>query len=168
MNAQAVIRTIQLADIPAVTAIYAHYVNNSTATFEITPPGEDEMWRRAVAVLDKGLPFLVAERDGHVAGFAYAVPYRPRPAYARTAESSVYVAFDAMGQGTGRALMDALIADCRSSGYHRLIAVIGGSGNAASTALHQALGFRHVGTFSEAGFKFGHYVDTLLYELALD
>ncbi|MFP4002701.1 MAG: N-acetyltransferase family protein, partial [Alphaproteobacteria bacterium] len=153
MSGPADIRPVQPADIPAITAIYSHYVRTSTASFETVPPGESEMRRRAAEGLDRGLPYLVAEAGGQVAGFAYAVPYRPRAAYVRTLESSVYVAHDAAGRGIGRALMDALIAECRALGAHRLIAVVGGSDNAPSIALHEKLGFRHAGTFTQAGFK---------------
>ncbi len=168
MSETARIRSLQTADIAAITAIYGHYVRSSTATFETVPPGKEEMLRRASDVLDRGLPYLVAEFRGGVAGFAYAVPYRPRAAYARTMESSVYVAHDSAGRGIGRALMEALIDICRALGGHRLIAVVGGSDNAPSLALHEKLGFRRVGTFNEAGFKFGRYVDTVLFELTLD
>lgn len=168
MNEPPVIRTLQLADIAPITAIYGHYVSTSTASFETVPPGEEEMKRRAAAALDRGLPYLVAEAGGRVAGFAYAVPYRPRAAYARTLESSVYVAQDTAGRGIGRLLMENLIAECRALGAHRLIAVVGGSDNAPSIALHEKLGFLRAGAFSEAGFKFGRYVDTVLFELALD
>ncbi|MFW6027276.1 MAG: N-acetyltransferase family protein [bacterium] len=168
MSAAATIRPLQPADIAAITAIYGHYVRTSTASFETVPPGEEEMRRRAADVLDRGLPYLVAESGGRVAGFACAVPYRPRAAYARTLESSVYVVPDAAGRGIGRALMERLIAECRALGGHRLIAVVGGADNAASLALHDGLGFRRAGIFREAGFKFGRPVDTVLFELALD
>jgi phosphinothricin acetyltransferase len=168
MNARTAIRPLRPADIAAVTALYARHVLTGTGSFEIVPPDESEMRRRAAAVRDRGLPYYVAEAEGALAGFAYAVPYRPRPAYARTMESSVYVAPERARMGIGRGLMESVIASCRALGGHRLIAVIGGSDNHASIALHEALGFRHAGTFSQAGFKFGRYVDTVLYELALD
>jgi len=168
MTSEPVIRPLQQTDIAAVTAIYVHYVSTTTATFEIEPPDADEMWRRAGAVLERGLPYLVAEAGNAVRGYAYAAPHRPRPGYAGTVESSVYVAPDFARKGIGRMLMERVIYQCRRSGFHRMLAGVGGSDNAASLGLHRALGFRYVGTFNEVGFKFGRYVNTHFFEFELE
>jgi len=158
----ALIRSARESDVPAICAIYGHYVRTSKATFETEPPGTDEMERRRQDVLAHGLPYLVAELDGLVAGFAYAAPYRVRPAYRFTAEDSVYIHPDHAGQGLGRLLLAEMIAACRQAGRTQLISVIGDSGNVASIALHEKLGFRHVGVLRRVGFKFDTWVDTVL------
>jgi L-amino acid N-acyltransferase YncA len=155
------------ADIPAVTAIYAHHVRHGLASFELEPPGEEEMARRRAEVLERGFPYLVAEIDGGVAGYAYAAPYRPRPAYRFTAEDSVYIHPDHTRKGLGRLLLAAVIARCEELGCRQMIAVIGDSANAASIGLHRALGFEHAGTLRTVGFKHGRWVDTVLMQRAL-
>ena len=134
------------ADLAAVTAIYAHHVRHGRASFEEVPPDADEMARRRADVLDRGLPFLVAEAEGRVLGYAYAAPYRARSAYRFCLEDSVYIAEDALGRGIGRTLLTRLIEDCTGLGYRQMLAVIGDSGNAGSIAVHERLGFRHAGT----------------------
>lgn len=151
----------------AVTAIYAHHVLTGTGSFEEAPPSPAEMAARRAAVLALGAPWLVAELDGRVAGFAYAGAYRARPAYRHTVEDSVYVAPDALGRGVGRALLSELVARCEAGPFRQMIAVIGGSENTGSIALHRALGFAPVGTFTAVGFKFGRWVDTVLMQRAL-
>jgi L-amino acid N-acyltransferase YncA len=155
------------ADIPAVTAIYAHHVRHGLASFELEPPDEEEMARRRAEVLERGFPYLVAEIDGSVAGYAYAAPYRPRPAYRFTAEDSVYIHPDHTRKGLGRLLLAAVIARCEELGCRQMIAVIGDSANAASIGLHRALGFEHAGTLRTVGFKHGRWVDTVLMQRAL-
>lgn len=147
---------------PAVQRIYAHEVRSGVATFEEEPPTVDDMLTRRAAVLDAGLPYLVAEMDGALAGYCYATPYRPRPAYRYTAEDSVYVATEARGSGVGRALLTELVNRCANAGVHQVIGVIGDSGNTGSIALHNALDFRYVGTLTAVGYKFGRWVDTVL------
>jgi phosphinothricin acetyltransferase len=157
-----VIRAAVAADMPAITRIYAHAVRFGTASFELEPPDEAEMARRQRTLIDDGFPYLVAESDGAVVGYAYAGPYRTRPAYRFSVENSVYVAPEAHGRGIGRALLDRLIAEATARGFRQMIAVIGDSDQAASIALHRAAGFRHVGTIAAVGFKHDRWLDSVL------
>jgi L-amino acid N-acyltransferase YncA len=161
------LRPATAADIPAITAIYAHAVKYGTATFEIDPPSEQEMADRFRALADGGFPSLVAERDGKVRGYAYAGPYRARIAYRYTLENSIYVAPDCHRQGIGRALMDELLSQASARGFRQMIAVIGDSEQVASIALHRAVGFQPVGTLTAVGFKFGRWLDTVLMQYPL-
>ncbi len=156
------------ADLPAIARIYGHWVLHGLASFELVPPGAEEMARRRAAILAGGFPHLVAEDEaGRVLGYAYAGPFRTRPAYRFTCEDSVYVAPEAAGRGIGRALLPALLARCEAAGLRRMVAVIGDSGNAASIALHAACGFRHAGLIPATGWKHGRRVDTVLMERPL-
>jgi phosphinothricin acetyltransferase len=129
------IRGSRSDDIGAVAAIYGHWVSHGLASFELSPPGEEEMARRRDAVLGGGHPYLVAEDErGRLLGYAYAGPYRTRPAYRFAVENSVYVAPELGRGGVGKALLTALIARCEARGFRLMVAVIGDSGNAASTA----------------------------------
>jgi phosphinothricin acetyltransferase len=155
------------ADIPAITRIYAEAVRHGTASFELEPPDEAEMARRQRTLLDGGYPYVMAEIDGGFAGYAYAGPYRTRPAYRFTVEDSIYVAPEAQGRGVGRALLARLIDDAGRRGFRQMIAVIGDSAQTPSIELHRALGFRMVGNFENVGFKFGRWLDTVLMQRAL-
>jgi phosphinothricin acetyltransferase len=155
------------ADLPAIQAIYAHHVLHGTASFEEVPPDLAEMARRRAALVARGLPFVVAESEGRVLGYAYAGPYRDRSGYRFTVEDSVYVAADAAGRGLGRLLLRAVIARAEPLGYRQMVAMIGDSGNRASIALHAAAGFRHVGTFAAIGFKFHRWLDVVLMQRPL-
>ena len=155
------------ADVTAVTSIYAWNVRHATGTFEIEPPDEAEMARRRGDVLAKGLPWLVVERGGQVAGYAYANPFRPRPAYRFCLENSVYVAPDAVGLGAGRLLLSELLIHAEAAGARQMLAVIGDSANAASIGLHRSLGFEHAGTLRAAGWKFGRWLDVVLMQKSL-
>src|SRR5436305_366941 len=161
------IRPATSADVPAITRIYAHAVRQGTASFELEPPDEAEMTRRQRALLDGGYPYLVAEIDGSVAGYAYAGPYRTRPAYRYTIENSVYIAPEAHRRGIGRALLDRLIAECEARNYRLMIAVIGDSAQMPSIELHRAAGFRMVGAFEAVGYKFGRWLDSVLMQRPL-
>ncbi|MGE8359307.1 N-acetyltransferase family protein [Pseudomonas sp.] len=161
------LRAAVALDIPAVAAIYTDHVLHGTASFEIEPPSVEGMHRRHAAVLTAGLPYLVAERAGEVLGYAYATPYRPRPAYRHTIENSVYVRADRAGQGIGRALLSELIAQVERGDWRQMVAVIGDSENRASIALHESLGFRRVGVFESVGFKHGRWLDTVLMQRSL-
>nr|WP_306440131.1 GNAT family N-acetyltransferase [Pandoraea anhela] len=161
-------RPVRDDDLPAITAIYAHHVLTGSASFEEVPPDEAEMRARCKRIGDAGLPYLVAERNGNVLGYAYATYYRPRSAYRFTLEDSVYIAADATGQGVGRALLRTLIAHCEGGPWRQLIANVGDSGNQASLALHAACGFEHVGVLKSVGFKFGRWIDTVLMQRALN
>lgn len=156
------------ADMSAIQAIYAHHVLHGFASFEEVPPGVAEMGVRRADVVTRGLPHLVAVgAGGRVLGYAYAAPYRARPAYRLTLEDSVYVAPDAVGQGVGGRLLAALVRDCEAWGGRQMVAVIGDSGNAASIRLHARAGFHEVGTLRAVGFKLGRWVDTVLMQRPL-
>lgn len=161
------IRTAIVSDIPFITAIYAEAVRSGTASFELEPPNADEMRARFEKTLSGGYPYLVAELDGRVAGYGYCGPYRPRAAYRFTLENSVYVDPAWQGKGVGRALMRALIATSEEKGFRQMIAVIGDSRNAASIALHEALGFETIGTHKSVGRKHGVWLDTVEMQLSL-
>ena len=161
------IRPATPADLSAITRIYDHAVRQGTASFEIEPPDEAEMARRFRALLEGGYPYLVAERDGAVAGYAYAGAYRTRPAYRWTVEDSVYVDPAASRQGIGRALLDRLIAECTARDFRQMIAVIGDSAQTASIELHRAAGFRLVGNIENVGLKFGRWLDSVIMQRAL-
>jgi phosphinothricin acetyltransferase len=161
------IRPATLADIPAITAIYAHAVKHGTASFELEPPNEAEMTRRMQAVLDGKFPYVVAEIDGKVAGYAYASLYRTRPAYRFTVEDSVYIAPDMHRRGIGKALLQKLIKECTERDYRQMIAVIGDSDQAASIGVHKACGFEPAGNLKNIGWKFGKWLDTPLMQLSL-
>lgn len=161
------IRPSQPEDVAHISAIYAHHVRHGVASFELDPPGEAEMARRRQDVLDAGFPFLVAELDGAVAGFACAGAYRRRPAYRHTVESTVYVADWAPRRGLGRMLLEALISACEAAGKRQMVAVIGDSGNAASIGLHASVGFSHAGTLKDVGYKHGRWLDTVVMQRRL-
>ncbi|HEY0233718.1 MAG TPA: GNAT family N-acetyltransferase [Afipia sp.] len=161
------IRPATPADIPAITDIYAIEVREKTATFELTPPDSAEMLRRFSDISGKGFPYLVAEQGGVIAGYAYAAPYRARPAYRFTVENSIYLARAYLRQGIGSALLSELIAQSHERGYRQMIAVIGDSANAASIALHARAGFGMIGTLPNVGFKFGRWLDSVLMQRAL-
>ena len=154
-------------DLPAITAIYAHHVLHGTGTFEEAPPDEAEMARRVAAVQDKGWPWLVAEENGQVLGFAYLAQFRPRSAYRHAGEDSVYVRDDIRGQGVGKALVAALLRRGEECGFRQVFAVIGGSENVGSIGLHVSLGFRQVGVMRSAGAKFGRWLDVVTMQRAI-
>ncbi len=162
-----VIRAATAADIPAITAIYDHAVRHGTASFELDPPDAAEMARRRQTLVDAGFPYLAAEADGTVAGYAYAGPYRPRPAYRWSVEDSVYVAPALQRRGVGRTLLARLLVEAEQRGFRQMIAVIGDSAQAPSIELHRAAGFHHIGTVENVGHKFGRWLDTVLMQRAL-
>jgi L-amino acid N-acyltransferase YncA len=163
-----VIRAVADADLPAIAELYAHHVFTGTASFEVAAPTVDEMRRRRRDVLSHGLPYFVASlSDTALAGYAYATEYRSRVAYRHTVEDSVYVDPVCVRRGAGRALLAAVIAACETLGYRQMVAVIGGSDNAASISLHAALGFRHAGVLPAVGRKFDRWIDTVLMQRAL-
>jgi phosphinothricin acetyltransferase len=154
-----IVRSAEARDVEALAAIYGHAVLHGLGTFEETPPSPQEMDRRRRHVLDRGLPYYVAEEDGQVLGYAYAGPFRPRPGYRFTVEDSVYVAPDAVGRGIGRAALTRVLDHCEALGVRQVVAVIGDSGNAASIGLHRTLGFEDAGVGRSLGFKHGRWVD---------
>jgi phosphinothricin acetyltransferase len=161
------VRDARETDMSAVTSIYARHVLHGLASFEEVPPPLDEMKSRRAGVLKLGLPYLVAEIDGHVAGYSYATFYRARPAYRYTVEDSVYVAEGLSGRGIGSALLAELIVRCERGPWRQMLAVIGDSANTGSIALHRRMGFAHIGTLASVGFKFGRWVDSVFMQRAL-
>ena len=161
------IRPATPADIPAITRIYASAVKHGTASFELEPPDEAEMARRQRTLLDSGYPYIVADIDDALAGYAYAGPYRPRPAYRFSVEDSIYVDPNAQRRGVGRVLLEHLIEECERRGFRQMIAVIGDSAQAPSIELHRALGFRMIGAVENVGYKFGRWLDSVNMQRAL-
>jgi phosphinothricin acetyltransferase len=161
-----VIRDATPDDFPAIAAIYAYHVTNGTASFEETPPAADELLARRAMVLGHGLPWLVADYDGRVAGYSYATPYRPRAAYRHTIEDSIYVDEALRGHGVGSALLRALIDRCEAGPWRQMIAVIADP-QGGSQDLHRRAGFEVVGTLRAVGFKHGNWRDTLLMQRSL-
>jgi L-amino acid N-acyltransferase YncA len=161
------IRPAAEADLPAITDIYEHAVLHGTATFELIPPDLTEMTRRFKTLTDNGYPYLAAVLDGRAIGYAYAGPYRPRPAYRFTVENSVYLAPAIHRRGIGTQLLQRLIAECEGRGYRQMIAVIGDSANAGSIGVHLRNGFAMIGTHRNVGFKFGRWLDTVMMQRAL-
>jgi L-amino acid N-acyltransferase YncA len=161
-SAKALVRGCTPDDLPAIQRIYAHYVLTSVATFEETPPPVGYWQGRYDEIRGLGLPFLVAELDGRVVGYCFCSRWRPRPAYRRTVEDSIYLDPEAVGKGIGRALLTELLALCDAAGIREIVAVIATGPEDASAALHRRLGFRDVGTLSGVGFKFDRWIDTIL------
>ncbi|KAA0684762.1 GNAT family N-acetyltransferase [Azospirillum brasilense] len=161
------IRDSRPGDLVHIEAIYTHHVLTGTASFEEVPPSLEELARRRDDVLARGMPYVVAEMDGRVIGYAYAGPYRLRTAYRYSVEDSIYLAPDCMGRGAGRALLLAVIDRCAMAGCRQMIAVIGDSGNAPSIGLHRSLGFEPAGLLKAVGFKFGRWVDSVLMQRPL-
>ncbi|MER7671758.1 N-acetyltransferase family protein [Kitasatospora sp. NPDC096128] len=157
-----VIRPAAAADLDAVAAIYEHYVRRTVATFDETPPPLATWQQRLDDLTAQGLPFLVAEVDGEVAGYAYAAPWRPKPAYRHSAEDSIYLAPGHTGRGLGAALLEALLEACATTHVRRIIAVIADTGSDASAALHRRFGFTEAGRLTAVGHKHGRWIDTVL------
>jgi L-amino acid N-acyltransferase YncA len=167
MSPALLIRPSTEADLAAITRIYGHAVLHGTGTFELDVPDEAEMTRRRADVLSKGLPWLVAERDGRVLGYAYANHFRPRRAYRFCLEDSIYLDPTARGHGVGRVLLAELLAQCEARGARQMLAVIGDSANAGSVGVHRACGFEDAGVFKAAGWKFDRWLDVVLMQKAL-
>lgn len=167
MPTEAIVRDCTPADLAAVHAIYAPEVLDGTASFELEPPDLTELAARFQAIRDQGLPYLVAELDGQIAGYAYAGPYRTRPAYRFTVEDSVYVARWARRQGVALALLEAVIEAATAAGKRQMVAIIGDSAHLASLRLHERAGFRLVGTLENVGLKFGRWLDTVVMQRPL-
>jgi L-amino acid N-acyltransferase YncA len=165
--ADVLLRAAKPGDISEITRIYAYAVRHGTASFELDPPDITEMTGRYQAMVATGYPYLVAQRAGELLGFAYAGPYRMRPAYKWTVEDSIYIAPQVQGHGVGSALLRRLIELSESKGYRQMIAVIGDTANVGSIELHRALGFHMVGTLANTGFKFGRWLDTVLMQRSL-
>lgn len=162
------VRPAHDGDLPAIQALYAHHVLHGLASFEEVPPGVDDLRARHAVVLAAGLPYLVAELEGQVVGFAYATPYRARSAYRHTVEDSVYVAPGLAGRGIGAALLGAVIRQCEAGPWRQMLAVVGqGDENTGSLALHARMGFERIGALRSVGFKKGRWLDTVLMQRPL-
>ena len=166
-SAAVAVRPTSPDDLGAISDIYAHHVRTGVATFELTAPDSSEWQRRFDAVTSPGLPFLTATLDDEIVGYAYCVPWKPRPAYRHTVEDSVYVAPHAAGLGVGGHLLDALLAECASAGIREVIAVIVDADGTASLALHRNRGFIDAGRLKAVGYKHGRWLDTLLLQRSL-
>lgn len=161
------IRAAAAADLPAITAIYSHHVLHGTGTFELTPPEEAEMASRLAAVSNRGLPWLVAAQEGELIGFAYAGPFRTRPAYDWIVEDSVYIRADRQGRGVGRRLLTEVIDRCSALGHRQMVSLIGDSENVGSIRLHRSAGFEQVGRFTSVGWKAGRWLDVVMMQRPL-
>ena len=161
------IRPSRDEDIPAITAIYAHHVLYGTGSFETEPPGVDDMAARRADVRAKGLPYLVAEQEGKIIGFAYGNWFKPRPAYRYSVEDSIYLAPDLQRKGLGRALLAELLARFETAGIRKVMAIIGDSANAGSVGVHLALGFTQVGLIEACGWKLGAWRDIVIMQKTL-
>ena len=161
------IRPATEADLPAITRIYEHAVLHGTATFELIAPDLTEMSRRFRSLMEGGFPYFVGVLDGRVGGYAYAGPYRPRPAYRFTVENSIYLDPAIHRRGVGLVLLRRLIEECETRGYRQMIAVIGDSANAGSIGVHARCGFQMIGTHPNVGLKFGRWLDTVMMQLPL-
>ncbi|MDB5383888.1 MAG: family acetyltransferase [Rhodospirillales bacterium] len=163
-----IIRPTELADIPAITAIYAHHVLHGTGTFEEEPPGEAEIAARVAKVTAAGAAWRTAlADDGTIAGYGYYAPFRERSAYRYTVEDSIYIRDDVRGQGVGKALVAELLEHATAAGRRQMMAVIGDSENTGSIGLHLSLGFRQIGVQRAVGIKFGRWLDVILMQKAL-
>lgn len=161
------IRDAVAADMAAVAAIYAQDVTSGTGTFELEAPDLGEMIRRHANIMALGMPWIVAEAGGTVVGYAYAGPFRLRPAYRYTVEDSIYLGGDWRGKGLGKALLVELIARCEGLGVRQMLGVIGDSANAGSIAVHASCGFEMVGTMRSVGWKFDAWRDVVIMQRAL-
>jgi L-amino acid N-acyltransferase YncA len=161
MSGDLLIRPSRDNDVPAITAIYGYHVLHGVASFEEVPPSVEEMARRRAEIVARGFPYFVAERDGKVVGYCYSGPYRARIGYRFSVEDSIYIDVNEVGRGIGRTLLAQVIERSTELGYRQMIAVIGGSETLPSINLHKALDFRHVGTFTGIGFKFGRWIDSV-------
>ena len=161
------IRPSSDADLIAITAIYAHHVLHGTGSFETEPPSVADMITRRADVLSKGLPYLVVEQEGKIAGFAYGNWFKPRPAYRYSVEDSIYMAPDLQRTGLGRSLLAELMARFEAVGIRKVMAIIGDSANTGSVGIHLALGFTQVGTIESCGWKFGAWRDIVIMQKTL-
>ena len=166
MTEQVSVRAARRDDAESIAAIYAHHVAHGTASFDTEPRSEAETVSRIAECDSSGWPFLVAEAEGKVVGYAYATQFRDRPAYRSTCENSVYIQPDAIGRGVGTQLLRALIDAAIKAGFRQMIAVVGGA-EPASVALHSRAGFVEAGRMRSVGRKHGRWLDTLYMQLSL-
>ncbi len=157
-----VIRSAKASDASEVAKIFAHYVDETVVTFETIAPSPREWAARIESGAENGYPFLVAETERTVVGYAFAGPWRTKPAYGFTVEDSVYLAPGSQGSGLGRALLSELLDRCDDAGFMTVVAVIADTGSSASATLHRSMGFEDVGVLKRVGFKHDRWIDTLL------
>ena len=160
------LRQFEWADVPAITAIYKHYVENTAITFDTEVPGEEAIAEKYAGLRKLGHPLIIAKLDGQPVGYAYASFYRPRAAYRFTCEDSIYLHPDAKGRGIGKALLTELLLQSRAFGFKQMIAVITAD-TANSIVIHEKLGFRHVGRYEAVGYKFERWHDIVHLQLGL-
>jgi L-amino acid N-acyltransferase YncA len=153
-------------DVPAMLAIYTHHVQRGVDALDPEPLYPEDVKRRRKNMLKRRLPHLVAERNGVVIGYAYAVPFRKRPAYRYAVKHSIYVHPDHLHAGVGRKLLPALIEACATAGFRQMIAYID-AGNAPSLSLHEAFAFTRAGVLTGVGFKYGRWTDSILMQRPL-
>jgi phosphinothricin acetyltransferase len=161
------IRAAEADDLPAIQQIYAYHVLHGTASWELEPPDLAEMRRRWETLVAGGYPYFVMEQGRKLLGYAYAGPYRPRPAYRYTVEDTIYLRQDQTGRGLAAPLLQQLIDACEEAGKRQMVAVIGDSANRASIAFHRRMGFAEVGTVRNIGWKFGRWLDQILMQRPL-
>ena len=161
-----IVRTSTEDDVAAMLAIYAHHIQRGLGAFDVEPLHGDDIKRRRKNMLKRRLPHLVAERGESIVGYAYAVPFRKRPAYRYTVKHSIYVRSDRLHAGIGRQLMTALIDACAAAGFRQMIGYIDGA-NVASIKLHEKFGFRQVGYLPAVGYKFGRWTDSIMMQRSL-
>jgi L-amino acid N-acyltransferase YncA len=161
------IRSAVESDLGQVAAIYAHYVESTVVTFDQAVPTKQAWQERLRTLAARSMPFLVAEAENEIVGYAFAAPWRPKPSYLHTVEDSIYLAPTWTGKGVGRLLMGPLLAGCETAGAREVLAVIADTGDPASTALHLSFGFREVGRLTGVGYKFGSWIDTVLLQRSM-
>lgn len=163
------LRPARDTDLPQITAIYGHAVLNGTASYEYEAPPLEEMTRRFAAIVQNNFPYIVAQDEGRVLGYAYASHFRTRAAYRFIVEDSIYIAPDSQGMGIGTLLLGELLARCEALGFRQMIAIIGDAAvNLRSARLHSAMGFAECGRIAGSGFKFNRWCDTLLMQRSLN
>lgn len=160
------VRAAAPGDAAAIAAIYAHHVDQGSASFDTVPRSDEETAARIAECLERGWPYLVAEANGALVGYAYATQFRDRPAYRSTCENSIYIHPNHIGHGVGTLLLDALIKAATDAGFRQMIAVIGGA-EPASVAIHSKAGFVETGRMRSVGRKHGRWLDTLYMQLSL-
>ena len=161
-----ILRPFDWSDVPAITAIYRHYVENTAITFDTEAPGEEAIAEKYAGLKKLGHPVIIAERDSKVVGYAYASFYRPRAAYRFTCEDSIYLDPAEKGRGVGTRLLTALLEQSRAHGFKQMLAVITAD-TANSIAIHEKFGFERVGYYRSVGLKFDRWHDIVHLQKAL-
>lgn len=167
MQPSCLLRPATRNDMAAITEIYAWHVLHGIATFEEEAPDVAQMTYRFDQITAQGYPYIVAEKDSEIIGYAYVSSYRPRIAYRYTVENAIYLRHDLARMGTGSLLLAELIRLCELGPWRQMIAIIGNSENAGSIGVHRKAGFEMVGTIKSAGFKHGRWVDSIIMQRAL-